>query len=285
MPEAQGPLMIVATDALASPKIRVGHIAGNFTLPRTVPLSVVVGTAIGAIAGIATILVVAPGIGPLMFATVIGGALGYLAVTYSPLKNESLARYLGLQITTRRRRIRVDGDVKQLAVGIAVLRTAVLGSVRIVPSALDVPPEYYDERGTPLHHDDILRSTLGSAADAAATVVLGARSLDEYAPRDPFAPRRAHRRPPPTVLPPRVVAPATPPPPAVPAPTPPPEPGLDDLFALVPSIAPSIPSPSPAPTATPTAAPAPSSAPEVSSGPWQPAPRRDDPSGDGWQRP
>ena len=62
--QSQGPLMIVATEALSAPKVRVGHIGGNFTLPRTVPLTSLIAAAIGALLGLAVSLIIVPGLTP-----------------------------------------------------------------------------------------------------------------------------------------------------------------------------------------------------------------------------
>jgi hypothetical protein len=190
--------MIVATEALSSPKVRVGHIGGNFTLPRTVPLASLIAGAVGALLGMGVSLIIVPGLTPLLFCAVFGGALGVATVTLSPLKGESLSRWLGLQLKTRRQRIKLEGDVVQMSVGIALLKTATIGEVHIVPGALNVPPSQYDERGVPLEAQDILQSILESAgvADIANTVMSGATTLDDveyYTP--PQAPWRRRQRP------------------------------------------------------------------------------------------
>ena len=195
---AQGPLMIVATEALTPPKVRIGHIGGNFTLPRTVPLASLIAGACGALVGFLFALVVDPGLTFMVFGIVIGGAAGVAAVTMSPLKGESLSRWLGLQLRTRRQRIKLEGDVVQLAVGIALLKSATVGEVRLTPGAVNVRPSQYDERGVAISQQDILRTVLDTAGvtSMAETVMSDAVYLDEverHATTNPFR-RRSRPR-------------------------------------------------------------------------------------------
>jgi hypothetical protein len=193
--EQQGPPMIVATEALSSPKVRVGHIGGNFTLPRTIPLTSLIAGAVGAFVGLLLAVVVVPGLEPMLFCAVLGGLGGVAVVTWSPLKGESLSRWLGLRFRQGRQRIHVESDVVQVAVGVALLKSATLGTVRIVPGAVNVPPSQYDERGAPIDPDDALRQMLEAQglAEMAETVLSGALSLDDVdaAPAPP--PFRRHR--------------------------------------------------------------------------------------------
>jgi hypothetical protein len=190
--------MIVATSALASPKVRIGHIGGNFVLPRTIPLMSLIAGGGGAVVGVVVALIIAPSSTSMIYGIVIGLLAGVGLVNYSPLKGESFAKYLGLRMRTRRQRIHVAGDVIQVAVGIAVLKSAVLGPVHIFPGAVNVPLGQYDERGTPLHPDEILTSILelsGTSA-IAATPLPGAVYLEdvESTPRY-LPPRRPLPRP------------------------------------------------------------------------------------------
>jgi hypothetical protein len=190
--------MIVATEALSSPKVRIGHIGGNFTLPRTVPLASLVAGAVGAFAGILVALVAIPGVQSMMYCAVLGGIAGVLTVTYSPLKGESLSLWMGLKLRTRRQNIKLEGGVVQLAVGVALLKSATLGEVHIVPGAVNVPPSQYDDRGAPLDHDDILRSILEETGtiDMAETVLTGAVDLSEVENSQvSYSPLRRRARP------------------------------------------------------------------------------------------
>lgn len=142
--------MLVATEALRPPKLRIGRLGNNFTLPRTVPvLQLIVGglsslISIGlftALTGRATIQVV-------MYSGVLGAVAGVAAVSYSPLRGESLAKWLGLKYRSRKGRTRlIDGKPVRLAVGICYIEPPVKGSIMIRPGAIQIRPGLFDDRG------------------------------------------------------------------------------------------------------------------------------------------
>jgi hypothetical protein len=208
MDTVTGPPMIVATTALATPKVRIGHLGGNITLPRTIPLTSLVASGVGGFVGIIAGLLLVGTLTGIMLLGVLGGAIAVASVTYSPLKGESLARYLGLTLRARRQRIALDGGVMMVAVGVAPLRSALLGSVQIVPGAVNVLPSQFDERGAPIDPDEVLRAALESTGSLmkAQTQMSGATYLDELEEHaHPRMPWRSRARPTKTRVP--VVAP------------------------------------------------------------------------------
>ena len=163
MAEPTGPSMIVATEALRPPKIRIGKIGGNFTLPRTIPLASLIAGGIGAFIGVLVALVLFGGaLSALMYTTLIGAGVGVFSVTYSPLKGESLFKWAGLRIRTGRSSLPLEDGVLSLAVGICVIKSANLGEYRMFPGAVNIPPSAYDERGVPIDPEDLLDNILDS---------------------------------------------------------------------------------------------------------------------------
>lgn len=155
-----GPAMLVLTDALKSPKVRIGHIGGNFTLPRTVPLAALVAGLSGALLGLALGFFIIGGLQGTLYSSVLLGAAGVFVVTWSPLKGESMGMWLGLQANSRRKKLTLNGEPVQLAVGIAVLGEVITGKVRIASGAVTIPPSQYDERGVPINAEDIFHRLL-----------------------------------------------------------------------------------------------------------------------------
>jgi len=140
--------MLVLTDALRSPQVRVGHIGGNFTLPRTVKLVSLLSGAGGAALGLMTALILFGGsLKPSIYFSVLFGFAGVFVTSWSPMKGESMAKWLGLSVMSRRKKIKLDGHDVTLAVGIAVLHSVNTGDVRILPGAVNIPVSQYDERG------------------------------------------------------------------------------------------------------------------------------------------
>lgn len=144
-----GPKMLCATKALKPGRMRIGRIAGDMVLPRTVPVVNLVAGGVGALVGL-TVGGSFLGLqGALYFATLTAAvALGL--VTYSPLKGESLAAWLGLSIRARARSagsVERDGEMFRVAVGVAPLGRLPAGRVRIRFGAANVAPSAYDERG------------------------------------------------------------------------------------------------------------------------------------------
>lgn len=145
-----GPLMLVATEALRPPKLRIGRLGNNITLPRTVPAVALFAGASGALLGVALFTVIVGWtVASVAYSATIGGVIGVALVTYSPLRGESLLRWLGLKIRSSRKRTRyMAGSPVRLAVGICYIPTPNQGALRLRAGAVQVRPGLFDERGT-----------------------------------------------------------------------------------------------------------------------------------------
>ena len=145
--EAEIP-MICATGAIKTGPTRIGHIAGNITLPRTVALPTLALTLAGLLVGF-IVMLAAPwgGLQATVIGTVFGGMFGYLLGTYSPLRGESMLTWLGLQANTLRRQRKVRGKPVTVAVGVGISDRDALGKFKLQRSAVRVPAGRYDERG------------------------------------------------------------------------------------------------------------------------------------------
>lgn len=148
----RGPVMIAATDIMRPPPTRIGKIGGNITLPRTVPLKAAVAALVGALVGLFFAFPIAGiGLNALIWGGIVGGAAGVVAVTWSPLRGESLLRWLGLNVrAAAASKVRIDGKPVRLYIGVAPLARSAVGPARLVPGAVNVPAGEVDDRGVPI---------------------------------------------------------------------------------------------------------------------------------------
>ncbi|MFF5259911.1 hypothetical protein ACFY4C_13265 [Actinomadura viridis] len=148
----RGPVMLAATNMLKPPPAVIGSLNRDIALPRTVRLTALAAVAAGGLLGfLVSFFIFGPGFKALMYGPVLGGAVGWAAVNFSPLRGESLAKWLGLQISgSRDRKLVVDGRPVRLYVGIAPLRRTAAGTVRMLPGGVPVDAVRWDERGLPL---------------------------------------------------------------------------------------------------------------------------------------
>ena len=100
--ESQTISMVVLTSILRPPPTRIGRL-GPVNLGRTFPLVNSIGALLGGLLGLVVVLV---SLGPdplyLAYGLVAGGGLGIVAVTWSPLPGESLAKWPELMSTVDR---------------------------------------------------------------------------------------------------------------------------------------------------------------------------------------
>jgi hypothetical protein len=144
--------MLCATPVLKPGPLRIGRIGNHVTLPRTVPVANLFAAAAGAVAALAVVLLLTSSLMSVVLGAAAGAAFGWVAVSYSPLRGESLTRWLGLQVTSRMNRIEVDGRPARAYVGICPLPEVARGMVRILPGAVDVIEGSVDERGRFVEH-------------------------------------------------------------------------------------------------------------------------------------
>ncbi|MCO6009158.1 hypothetical protein NE236_29730 [Actinoallomurus purpureus] len=157
--DMRGPVMLAATNMLKPPPAVIGSLNKEITLPRTIKLTTLLSVGIGAVMGfLIALFTVGVGINALIYGPTLGGALGWGAVSFSPLRGESLAKWLGLQANSaRQRKLAVDGRPVRLYVGIAPLRRTAAGTVRMLPGGVPVDGVSWDERGFP--QQEIPRTT------------------------------------------------------------------------------------------------------------------------------
>lgn len=147
--EPNGPVMLAATAVLKPGPARISRIGPGIQLPRTVPIKTLIVVVVGMALGVITALAIFGGqLRSVMIAGVIGGAIGWFLVNYSPLKGESLTRWIGLEASALRdRRLTIDGERAQAYVGICPLSQLARGKTVIARGHADVAPGSVDERG------------------------------------------------------------------------------------------------------------------------------------------
>ncbi|MBC6458084.1 hypothetical protein [Actinomadura sp. HBU206391] len=193
-----GPVMLAATNMLKPPPAVIGSLNREITLPRTVRLATLAAVATGAVLGfLGTLFLFGAGLYALLYGPALGGVIGWALVNFSPLREESMARWLGLQANqTRKRKLVVDGRQVRLYVGIAPLRRTAVGTVRMLPGGVPVDSVRWDARGVPQ------QEIPGAARLTAATRLRKKPALSDRAagegPRVPGrtpgrAPRKARR--------------------------------------------------------------------------------------------
>ena len=142
--------MLVATDSLKAPELRIGTLGENITLPRTVRAASLVAAGVGGFAGmVLSTIVLGMSIQTLSYGAILGGLVGTGLISYSPLKGESLGRWVLLKLKARRQRTTRDGRPVRLAVGICYVEPAFSGKVHIAAGAANVRSGSVDERFVP----------------------------------------------------------------------------------------------------------------------------------------
>jgi hypothetical protein len=145
--QVKGPPMLVATHVMNPGSARIGRLFGNVTLPRAVRVVDLVAAGGGALFGIVIGLLITKDLSGVLYGGALFGMAGYLAVTYSPLEGETLARYLGLSIRASRDTITYKGSKVQVSIGICPIEGAGIETLRLSSSCVDIPPSQYDLRG------------------------------------------------------------------------------------------------------------------------------------------
>lgn len=193
----RGPIMLCATSVLKPGPTRIGRIGNHITLPRTVALpQLVAGIGGGLLGGILGMLVLG-GVQPVLMSAAFMGLLGVVLVTYQPMRGESLLRWIGLEVMSRRNRIEIDGQVAQAYIGICPVTYVESGKIRIVPGAVDVPEGSVDDRG--VFVDDAftdrggLLTSLGAKKRSSRDVFAAHRPVEVELPAE-RAPQWAIRR-------------------------------------------------------------------------------------------
>jgi hypothetical protein len=142
-------LMLCATSVLKPPPVMIGHIAGEFSLPRAVALKDVIAGVSGAVAAlIPATIVLGMTFRTVVLSMVLGGVAGFASVRYSPMRGESFFRYLGLQVGARRNRVQVNGKPARVWVGVCQVTEVAAGRVTLLRGAIDVADGSVNMDGT-----------------------------------------------------------------------------------------------------------------------------------------
>lgn len=151
MSEQHRPVMLVATDLLRSPPTRIAKL-GPVVFPRSVSIKTAAGVVCGAVVGLFPALVVlGPTLSAVIWGVMLGGAAGGVLVNWSPLRGESFARWIGLNVSVLRSdTLEVGGYRTRLFVGTARARRSAAGRVRVMRGAVSVPAGSVDSRGVPI---------------------------------------------------------------------------------------------------------------------------------------
>lgn len=126
---------------------RIGKLGNHITLPRTVPLITLFASSAGAVAMLLLMLIFTRSPSSLVMAIVAGGGLGWVSVSFSPMKGESLAKWIGLKMLASRDRMDINGESARVHIGIAPVTRVAVGKFMVEPGALDVRPGTVDEHG------------------------------------------------------------------------------------------------------------------------------------------
>lgn len=146
--------MVCATSVLKPGRARISRISNGITLPRTVEVVSLVAALIGGILLLSLTLIFSRSFNSILFGFLTGATLGWLSTTWSPLRGESLAKWLGLKFKGNSNRVYFKGVRTNAFIGIAPLTRVAKGSTMFRPGAVDVFPGTVDEEGR--HIDDAL---------------------------------------------------------------------------------------------------------------------------------
>lgn len=171
--------MLVCTSLLRPGPARIGSLGKNVHLPRSVQVNVAIATVLTAIPGLIAGSVLTQLVGGGITTIAVGGAtgamLGYVLVSWSPYRRESLLRVLQVVAASRQGRVSLlcdgvghrasdvtadvgtcpscqqevpvkpDGTTKRhdirrkVYVGLCPLPEVIVGEVTMVPSMIDLP--------------------------------------------------------------------------------------------------------------------------------------------------
>ena len=200
--------MLVLTRAMKPGPTRVGKVAGNLSLPRSVELPTAVAVVCGAVTGMVLFMAFGGGFMGAMYGMLLGGTLGWVAMNYSPLEGETLLRWVGLNVRARRGQVLWQGQPVQVSIGICPIPPVVSDQHLLRPGAVNVPSTQYDRRGVRIsaknrNLDEAASSTVwapddrgGGFTGAGAPLTGGGSTwLEAAAAPDRGGPRRRIRLP------------------------------------------------------------------------------------------
>ena len=146
-----GPVMLVCTSVLRRAPLRIGGLGERITFHRTVRVAVIAYGAAGVFLGFvigALVTIFVGGFNLIVYATAGGGMLGVAAESWSPLRGESMLRWLGLMVTTSaRRRVEMEGASRRVYIGLCALNRVAAGPVHLRGAAVETDRPPLERRG------------------------------------------------------------------------------------------------------------------------------------------
>ena len=154
--ERHGPLMLAATAVLNPGPARISRLGPGIKLPRTVPIRTLISVGAGAILFLLpTFVFLSMDLRNTAIAAVLGGGTGWFIITYSPMKGESMSKWMGLEASARySRKLTIDGQRAQAYIGICPITQLARGPIRIQMGHANVPAGSVDERGGTIRPED-----------------------------------------------------------------------------------------------------------------------------------
>ena len=141
-----GPLMMAATAVMKQGPSRIGSISKDIKLPRTILFKTFISVLLWGLFGM-MIGAIFRSFNSVMYGGIIFGVLAYFATTFSPLKGESLTKYLGLTLKAQRERKYINGKLVRTYVGLTPITRPAAGKTLLSPGSVNISKLNYDERG------------------------------------------------------------------------------------------------------------------------------------------
>lgn len=141
-----GPLMMAATAVMKQGPSRIGSISKDIKLPRTILFKTFISVIIWGVLGM-MIGAIFRSFTSVLYGGIIFGIIAYFATTFSPLKGESLSKFLGLTLKAQRQRKFVNGKLVRTYVGLTPITRPAAGKTLLLPGAVNVSKLNFDERG------------------------------------------------------------------------------------------------------------------------------------------
>jgi hypothetical protein len=138
--------MMAATAVMKQGPSRIGSISKDIKLPRTILFKTFISVIIWGVLGM-MIGAIFRSFTSVLYGGIIFGIIAYFATTFSPLKGESLSKFLGLTLKAQRQRKFVNGKLVRTYVGLTPITRPAAGRTLLLPGAVNVSKLNFDERG------------------------------------------------------------------------------------------------------------------------------------------
>jgi hypothetical protein len=138
--------MMAATAVMKQGPSRIGSISKDIKLPRTILFKTFISVIIWGVLGM-MIGAIFRSFTSVLYGGIIFGIIAYFATTFSPLKGESLSKFLGLTLKAQRQRKFVNGKLVRTYVGLTPITRPAAGKTLLLPGAVNVSKLNFDERG------------------------------------------------------------------------------------------------------------------------------------------